>query len=168
MQIINAEAHHAEALAKFASKRFCDIFAHLYAPECLDGFLKESYSLQKFLYNIENYFLKIAIDENKNIIGYVMGGAMTLPFEAEPNAFEMYRLYIAENMTGTGLGKKLYESLLDFAKKIGASELYLGVFNQNHRAIKFYTKMGFEIVGQYYYKVGKTLDDERIMRLKLV
>ncbi len=168
MQIINAEAHHAEALAKFASTRFCDIFAHLYAPECLDSFLKETYSLQKFLYNIENYFLKIAIDENENIIGYVMGGAMSLPYESMPNAFEMYRLYIAENMTGTGLGKKLYESLLDFAKKIGAPELYLGVFNQNHRAIKFYTKMGFEIVGQYYYKVGKTLDDERIMRLKLV
>ena len=49
----------------------------------------------------------------------------------------------------------------------GAKNLFLGVWESNERAIALYESRGFEKVGGYKFKVGDTLDDEFIMRLRL-
>lgn len=155
-------------LAQFAAHRFTDTFGFVYPPEDLEGFLIEKYSESKIkeeITNPDNFY--IIAKQNGKIIGYVLGGPMGLPIKHEDNAFEMYRLYVAEDQKGKGTGKILYQKLFDYAKSINAPALYLGVWVNNARARAFYTRLGFEIVGKYFYKVGKTLDDERIMRLGL-
>jgi ribosomal protein S18 acetylase RimI-like enzyme len=59
------------------------------------------------------------------------------------------------------------ERALAWTKAAKAPALHLGVWAGNERALAFYRKFGFEVVGSYHFKVGKTLDDERIMRLGL-
>ena len=53
------------------------------------------------------------------------------------------------------------------ARQRGAKNLFLGVWESNERAIALYEGTGFEKVGGYKFKVGDTLDDEFIMRLRL-
>jgi len=53
------------------------------------------------------------------------------------------------------------------ARKRGARNLFLGVWQGNERAIKLYDTRGFQKVGTYKFRVGDTLDDEFIMRLRL-
>ncbi len=154
------------ALSELSAKTFCDTFAHLYPKEDLDYFLKTKHSEQyyrEFLADNSN-FARIAVRDGK-IIGYVTAGPMGLPIEHKDGAYEMYRLYIDIDAKGLGLGKTLFELSLNEARNLGASEFYLGVYSDNIAAQKFYFKLGFEIVGQYYFPVGNTQDDERIMRL---
>lgn len=156
-----------EGLTALSVKTFCDTFAHLYPPEDLEYFLNTKHSEQYYhdFLGVADNFARIALIEN-NIVGYVTSGPMGLPIEHKDGAYEIYRLYIDVSAKGMGLGKTLLELALAEAKRIKSRELYLGVYCDNLAAQKFYTKLGFEIIGQYYFPVGKTMDDERIMRLK--
>jgi RimJ/RimL family protein N-acetyltransferase len=50
---------------------------------------------------------------------------------------------------------------------LGADNLYLSVFTENHRARRFYEKYGFEPEGTYAFMVGTHADEDVVMRLKL-
>jgi ribosomal protein S18 acetylase RimI-like enzyme len=56
------------------------------------------------------------------------------------------------------------EWAISTARSRGASELYLSVFDDNHRAKRFYGRHGFEEVGRYGFRVGDQVDDDRIWR----
>ncbi len=67
-----------------------------------------------------------------------------------------------------GVGRILLTWAIERARRRGAKDLYLGVWQENKRAIALYLSRGFEKIGTYKFKVGHTLDDEFIMRLPLV
>ena len=93
---------------------------------------------------------------------------MKLPFDTGGRAaLEMLRLYVAEEAKGAGVAAKLMDWAIARARARGAQDMYLSAYHANARAIAFYMRYGFAIVGRYDFPVGKTLDDERIMRLTL-
>jgi len=51
-------------------------------------------------------------------------------------------LCVDENVRGKGVGKKLYEYVVDHAKKEGYYNLTLNVWSCNENALRFYEKMG--------------------------
>lgn len=168
-EIRAAKPQDAAQLGEYMAQRFCDTFGYIYDPDDLAQFIKDKYNTEKTKYHIENKdnFFRIAFDGNE-IKGYVFGGAMSLPFkDCAPNSYEMQRLYVSDDMKGKGIAKLLYDELLAHCQSIKTPELYLGVWSQNERAKAFYERLGFEYVGKYLFQVGKTFDDERIMRLKV-
>jgi RimJ/RimL family protein N-acetyltransferase len=50
----------------------------------------------------------------------------------------------------------------------GATQFYLGVFSENHRAQRFYARNGFAKVGEYQFPVGAQMDDEDILLKDLI
>ena len=64
-------------------------------------------------------------------------------------------------------GRILLAWAIERARQRGARNLFLGVWQSNERAIALYESRGFEKVGTYTFKVGDTMDDEFIMRLRL-
>ena len=56
---------------------------------------------------------------------------------------------------------------LDWARTAGYARIYLSVFIDNHRAKAFYRRYGFAEVGRNPFRVGTTIDDDRIWRLDL-
>jgi len=61
----------------------------------------------------------------------------------------------------------LMEHALDWARGQGATALYLGVWENNARAQRFYRRFGFEHVGEHAFMVGGTRDRDYIWRLDL-
>ncbi len=51
-------------------------------------------------------------------------------------------LCVDENTRGAGVGKSLYEYVLDFAREKGCYNVTLNVWSCNEGAMKFYRKMG--------------------------
>ena len=159
----------APALAAFSEESFMHTFGHLYPPEDKDFFRAERFSLTRTQADLTEAGRTIELALlGAELVGFLDYGPMGLPYEpGEPAALELYRLYIAQAQKGAGLARRLMERVLAWAKAAGAPALYLGVWAGNERALAFYRKFGFEVVGSYYFKVGNTLDDERIMRLGL-
>ena len=65
------------------------------------------------------------------------------------------------------VAQALYDQVMDVAKELNVEQVWLGVWEQNPRAIAFYRKNGFEEFGKHRFQLG---DDEQVdilMRLKL-
>ena len=159
----------APALAAFGAKTFLETFGHLYPSEDKEYFLGQRFSLERTLQDIRDPArVMTMVFHGDDLVAFLDCGPLTLPVEnPESDALELYRLYLDEAQKGTGLAHRLMDMALNWARDKQASALYLGVWSQNERAKRLYVKYGFEIVGAYHFKVGNTLDDERIMRLAL-
>ena len=76
------------------------------------------------------------------------------------NVLELKQLYTAPDATGQGLGAALMDwAMGEFAAR-GADEVQISVYSENHGALKFYRRYGFEKVADITFKVGEQLDPE--------
>ena len=74
------------------------------------------------------------------------------------NAVELHRIYILERAKGTGVGDKLMNRCFETARAKGYETIWLGVWEQNSAAQRFYEKLGFMKVGELEFPYGKTVE----------
>ena len=157
------------ALAQLGSDTFVETFGDLYRPEDLQSFLTGVYSEKSVLEELNNPDLHFQVlTKGDDFVGYAKIGPVHVPAEnPSPAAMELWQLYVRQEFIGQGLGKTLMAwAEAQFATR-KASEVYISVFKENERAIRFYKSHGYEIVGEYGFKVGKQIDRELIMRKTL-
>lgn len=77
---------------------------------------------------------------------------------------------VLRNYWGRGVGTRLMEMLLAFAKETGIKVLYLDVRADNKRAISLYRKFGFESIGRFpkYFLINEEYFDAEFMVLELL
>jgi ribosomal protein S18 acetylase RimI-like enzyme len=63
------------------------------------------------------------------------------------NVVLLWNLMVDESYRGQGIGRRLWERGLDFARQVGARALTLETQNTNIAACKFYQRMGCELIG---------------------
>jgi ribosomal protein S18 acetylase RimI-like enzyme len=166
-EIVYRDATRADAaaIAEFASRTFCDTFAHLYPPEDLSAFLAKKYGEEIQARELATARYRLALQDGA-IVGYCMMGGLDIEVDA-PNALELHRLYVDGHVKGAGVAKELMRDCLAWARAKGATELYLSVWEDNARAQAFYKRQGFEHVGEHKFMVGNTADRDFIWRLTL-
>jgi len=82
----------------------------------------------------------------------------------------LFRMYVAEEFSGMGIGKALIEELLSRVRKLDNMEqVNLSLVTTNIRARHLYTRFGFETFGveRKAHKSGKNYYDEEFMVLYL-
>jgi len=112
-----------------------------------------------------NYFL---ISQNSALFGFsnieLNCKNSNIPSQ---NSSKLDRIYFLEEAFGKGFGKILLKFNIDFSIKNEQEGIWLYTWTGNHRAIKFYKKNGFEIIGNYDYKISDTHSNpNHIMYLK--
>jgi ribosomal protein S18 acetylase RimI-like enzyme len=75
---------------------------------------------------------------------------------------ELSKFYLLPERHGSGAAAALMAATLDEAAKAGATSCWLGVNQRNVRAGKFYTKQGFEVVGEKRFRVGEELYHDHV------
>ena len=162
-------AHHGGDLAAMARQCFVDSFAHLYSERDLSTFLAQAYGSNGLLKDLADpgYSWRVATDAGR-IVAYVKVGPLGLPApEPIAGAVELKQLYVMQPWQGAGVAAELMEWAIEAARSRGAPELYLSVFDHNHRAKRFYSRYGFEDVGPCEFRVGDQIDDDRVWRKSL-
>ena len=84
------------------------------------------------------------------------------------DAVELERIYVLGSYQGKGFGSQILDRIKQLALKTGKSYLWLGVWEQNVRAIALYKRNGFKKFGTHPYLIG---DDEQLdwlMRFDLI
>ena len=155
------------AIDQVFRQSFCDTFGHLYAPNDLADFLANfTADAWREEFDDARYSFRVAEADGK-IVGYVKIGPSALPVETDTQAMELRQLYIVEGYHGVGIAHALMDWAIGEATSRGATELYLTVYVDNHRARRFYDRYGFEPVGRYEFIVGSHADEDIIMRKRL-
>lgn len=162
----------APAIAALAERAFRATFGHMYPPADLAAFLRDWNPPAKVAAQIADpdYGYRVGRDDSGAMTGFAKIGPLDFDLpEGEPlvRAIELHQLYLDEAAKGQGVGKALMDWVVAEARARGAARLYLSVFVENHRAQAFYRKYGFEEIGKNPFRVGNTIDDDRIWRLIL-
>jgi len=86
---------------------------------------------------------------------------------SDPDPIELQRIYVFPNFISFGIGKILMERCIKEAKDLGYKTMWLGVWEGNERAKKFYAKFGFEKVGEHIFQVGQDAQRDFIYQATL-
>jgi GNAT superfamily N-acetyltransferase len=156
----------AETLAKVGAETFTETFAHLYPAEDLQTFLAEAYSLDRTHAELADPARAAwLVEADGQAIGFATAGPCGLPHpEVTPACGELKRFYLYKAWHNGGLGRDLFDEVIAWLNTGPSRTIWIGVWSENYGAQRFYTRRGFEHVGEYGFKVGGTVDHDLILR----
>lgn len=96
-------------------------------------------------------------------IGYAVACPPELPQETGENDIELKRIYIFSRFHGTGAGKELNRLVDLHGQSLNCPKIYLGTYEENHRAVAFYKREGYVQVGTRQFQVGAEVYDDIVM-----
>lgn len=68
---------------------------------------------------------------------------------------QLQKIYVLKDFLSLRIGFQLQEQMLLKAREIGFSKIWLSVLEENERAIRFYEKNGFTVIGKHNFQIGK-------------
>ena len=169
MKIRKINIDDLETLRYLSIQTFKETFEEVNTEEDMQKYLDENLSLERLKSELENldsefYFIE---NENKNL-GYLklnFGNAQTE--KVEENYFEIERIYVLKAFLGQKIGQILFDKAIEIGREKNLEYVWLGVWEENHRAIKFYEKNGFEIFGKHDFVLGKDVQTDLLMKLNI-
>lgn len=159
----------ASALAQIGRATFEQTFAAGNNPGDLAAYLDRAFSLpivRAELAEPGSRFFFARVDGT--VAGYLklnFGDAQTE--DLGEDACEVERLYVCADAQGTGLGKALFDFAMAEAKRASARSLWLGVWEDNPKAIAFYERQGFIRFGEHSFTIGSDVQRDLLMRIAL-
>ncbi|MDZ4375767.1 MAG: GNAT family N-acetyltransferase [Phenylobacterium sp.] len=161
-----ASPDDAAGLAALGAQTFRETFAHLYPPSDLEAFLAQAYGLERTQADLADPAKAVwLVEQDGRDIGYALAGPCELPHpDVTPACGELKRLYFRQTAQGAGLGGRLFRQVVDWLQSDGPRAVWIGVWSENFGAQRFYQRHGFQVVGEYGFKVGGTVDREFILR----
>ncbi|WP_026704365.1 GNAT family N-acetyltransferase [Flavobacterium soli] len=158
-----------DQLQKIGRQTFYETFSEGNSEENMQDYLDTGFSLEKLTAELNdehtNFYLAQLEGE---VIGYLKLNFGTSQTELQDEkAVEIERIYVLKDFHGKKVGQLLYDKAIEVARERNAEYVWLGVWEENKRAIQFYKKNGFVAFDQHVFKLG---DDEQIdimMKLEL-
>ncbi|MGS7457653.1 GNAT family N-acetyltransferase, partial [Mycobacterium tuberculosis] len=77
------------------------------------------------------------------------------------------RIYISKAYWSAGLGQLLLDHAISQAVACGAKRLWLGVWEHNKRALRFYRRNGFTECGSHKFVMGDDVQTDILMERML-
>ncbi|OEK05398.1 GNAT family N-acetyltransferase [Roseivirga misakiensis] len=161
IKIESVQYSEAEVLRSFGETTFRETFQDQNDPQNLADYLKSSFTLEKIQSQLQNpnttfYFSRL----DGEITGY-------LKLNLTNEDVEIERIYVKHEFQGRKIGKALYAKALGIAKERSAKRLWLGVWQENKKAIDFYKRQGMEIFDVRTFQLGNEPQDDYLMRIEL-
>jgi ribosomal protein S18 acetylase RimI-like enzyme len=164
--IDKADLGDLQTLQQVGRETFFETFAQSNTEADMKQYLEENFSEEKVraeLTNPDSYFF-IAREEG-NPIGYLKTNVGQAQTELrDETGLEIERIYVTSSHHGKKVGALLYEKALEVAQQMKKSYLWLGVWEENPRAIRFYEKNGFVAFDKHLFKVGTDEQTDILMR----
>jgi ribosomal protein S18 acetylase RimI-like enzyme len=169
IEIVEVTINNINQLQKIGRETFQETFSEANSEENMKSYLEEKFSNEKLIAEINNknsifYFASF----NKDIIGYLKINFGESQTELKDNnALEIERIYVSKEFHGKSVGKLLYDKVIEIAKQKKSDYVWLGVWEENLRAISFYKKNGFTEFDKHIFKLGNEEQTDIMMKFKL-
>jgi diamine N-acetyltransferase len=154
--IRRARRQDARQLSLLAEETFRDTFGAVNTSQNMDSYCRASYSEAIQAGEIANpNMLTLLCEFEGRLVGFAQ-----LRWEGAPGCVtaeapgEIQRLYVVSDCHGKGVARQLMNSCIEELRKRQSDVIWLGVWERNPRAIKFYEKFGFVEVGDHVFALG--------------
>jgi ribosomal protein S18 acetylase RimI-like enzyme len=169
IEITKIDFNEIEQLQIISKQTFFETFAEGNSEENMKKYLEESFTIEILKNELTNsnsefYFARM----DNNVIGYLkinFGKAQTEL--KDKSAIEIERIYVLKEFHGKNVGQILFEKTFEIAKQLNADYLWLGVWEENPRAINFYKKNGFVEFDKHVFKLGDDEQTDIMMKLQI-
>lgn len=169
MELTKVYPEDFRAVQRIAKETFFETFAEFNTESDMKKYLEENFSDEKIkaeLSNPESVFC-IAWD-HETPVGYLKvntGLAQTEP--QEETSLEIERIYVIQAFHGKKVGQLLYEKALEIARSLDKSCIWLGVWEKNPKAIRFYEKNAFVAFDKHIFRFGEDEQTDIMMKKML-
>jgi ribosomal protein S18 acetylase RimI-like enzyme len=174
MEHLEVKIHQAgidelEELQQISRTTFTETFSVHNSEENMRNYLRDNLSLEKLGEELNNPESSFYFAEMKDqVIGYLKLNVGAAQNECKENTgLEIERIYVLKEYHGLTIGQLLFEKAISIAKSTEMQYVWLGVWEKNERAIAFYTKNGFKVVGHHLFKLGDDIQTDYLMKLAL-
>jgi diamine N-acetyltransferase len=156
-------------LQKIGRQTFFETFAAGNTEENMKNYLVEGFSIEKLTAELTNqnseFYFALYDDQTIGYLKLNFGASQT---ELKDNkALEIERIYVLQSFHGKKVGQILYEKAIQIAKQINVAYVWLGVWEENPRAIHFYKKNGFIEFDKHIFRLGDDEQTDIMMKLQL-
>jgi ribosomal protein S18 acetylase RimI-like enzyme len=123
----------------------------------LARYCMEAFSLEQIAAEIEDKNSIFLIAEfGRKAVGYAkLRDGKEVECLRGKSKIEIQRIYVLEKQKGTGVGKALIEKCSEIAREMNREYVWLGVWDKNTAAQKFYEKTGMKNIGTTDFSDGK-------------
>ena len=170
MVIRKATIKDVEKLKEIGKHTFAETFSSYNSPENMTAYLEKGFSTEKLKTELTDNNAEFYVAElDGKVIGYlkVNVGESQTELKLE-NALEIERIYVLKEFHGKKVGQILYDKALQLAIEKNVENVWLGVWEENPRAIRFYEKNGFVAFDNHIFKLGNDEQTDIMMKLKLI
>ena len=161
-----ASAGDLETLQQIGKKTFYETFAKHNSEEEMQKYLAESFSSEKLLKELNTADSQFFIAwEEENPVGYlkINSGASQTELQDEAS-LEIERIYVKSSYHGKKVGQLLYDKALEIAIHHNKKYSWLGVWEENKRAVSFYSKSGFTEFDKHIFRLGDEEQTDLMMK----
>ncbi|MBU5366293.1 N-acetyltransferase [Enterococcus devriesei] len=157
-------------LQAISRETFKETFAADNDPADLEEYLAAAYNVEKLQRELKQpesrfYFIYLA----EQVAGYLKLNTGDAQTEAiDPKGLEVERIYIRKAFKRQGLGRQLLDYAFELAVQESRASIWLGVWEDNQNALKFYHSFGFKQVGAHDFYVGTDKQTDLLMRKSLL
>ena len=171
INIREASVEDAKVLTDLAYTTFWDAFAHhpKNAPDDLHHYMRQAFNVDQItaeLCDEMSIFLIAEIGGEPAGYAKIIIDAMEPGIAAE-RPVELNRLYSHQQFLGKGIGQALMDACVVRAKEENRDVMWLGVWEYNPRAQRFYEKNGFRVVGSHVFQLGEDAQTDLLMQREI-
>ena len=171
LQIRRASTEDAETLARIGWQSFDEAFTDhpKNHPDDMRVYMNEAFSVETIKSDLTDAKTVYLIAE----IGGEAAGYAKIKLDARETGIsgektlELCRLYALDEFIGKGVGKNLMLEIFKIAEETERDTVWLGVWEYNFRAQKFYEKFGFEKCGEHVFQLGSDPQIDWVFQKKL-
>ena len=169
VQLVACQIAHLEALARLAKATFREAFEAVNKPVHFEAYLQKAFSLPQMEAELQHpsslFFLAQLDGQNVGYAKFNFGPAQT---DIQDNqSLEVERIYLLQSFQGQKIGQLLMDKAIEIAQKNALQYIWLGVWEQNPGAIRFYQRQGFTIFDRHSFFMGDEEQFDWLMKLEV-
>jgi ribosomal protein S18 acetylase RimI-like enzyme len=153
--IVPATIQETKILIDIGRQTLIESHGHSAAPCVMQTYLGEKFTesaLHEELSDTKNIFH--IINYNNQAAGYSkIIYSQSTEQVTQKNITRMERLYLLQEYYNLRLGQQLLQYNIDISKQQGEQGMWLYVWKENERALRFYSKAGFQIIGDGWFRL---------------